>query len=171
MTKATEKASELAGKAKAGKAALSGDTGIFKRLQEEHTGVSTLMKRVSISNDPEVRHELFTKIRKELLAHAEGEEREFYSVLREYEATRDLATHGHAEHEELESILRELGQLDVASDRWLEKFHDLQRMVEHHIQDEEHQLFPKAQEVIEHDRAKKMEHRYAEAKQEARAQV
>src|SRR5262245_11583156 len=91
------------GKAKGVKARMQGLKGIFKTLAEEHGEVSVLLKRASTTSDPEVRKELFPKIRKALLAHEQGEVHVLYTTLRQYDETRGLADHHDEEATELES--------------------------------------------------------------------
>jgi len=88
-----EMASKAMGKAKEGKAAASGLTGVFRTLAKQHGEVSALLKRAKSSDDPEKRAELWQEIRVELLSHERGEMREVYPVLRKYPEIRPLAEH------------------------------------------------------------------------------
>lgn len=165
--KITEKAGEMIGKAHAAAATLKGDTGIFRKLQEEHAEVSTLMKRVATSSDPETRRDLFPKIRRELLAHAEAEEKEFYPILEQRPETQALAKQARNEHAEVELMLDQLVGMDASSDAWVDVFDRLMKSVEQHVQEEEHEIFPKAKPFFDDTQANQVEKVYMERKREA----
>ena len=112
-----EMASKAMGKAKEGKAAATGLTGVFRTLAEQHGEVSALLKRAKSSDDPARRTELWQKIRVELLSHERAEMREVYPVLREYAETRTLAEHHDREAKELESMISRLDGTDHLTHR------------------------------------------------------
>ena len=139
-----------------------GYTGIFRRLAEEHKEVDLLMQRVEKSSDADVKRDLVTKIRRELLSHAKAEEQEFYSVLREHSETRELAAHSKEEHDEIEFMFCQLDELHGAA--WNSVFTKLMHSVQHHVNEEETRLFPRAKAVLSSQQIQDIEKRYAEAK-------
>lgn len=85
MANLSKGASKLAGGAKGAAKAMTGYPGIFHHLAGEHAEVATAMERVSHSSkESDAREEVFAVIRKSLLAHAKGEEKEFYPRLRQF---------------------------------------------------------------------------------------
>lgn len=160
----TETVAELTGKARGvGMMLMKGFTGIFRRLAQEHGEVNTLMLRARTSSDPQVQREMLAKIRTEFLSHAHAEEKEFYAVLRTYPETREKATHSKAEHDEIEQMLDQLENLSGAA--WTSVFNKLMTCVQHHVKEEENELFPLAKSVLSSDQVKDIERRFAEAKQ------
>lgn len=160
-----EMTSKGMGKAKAAKASVKGLKGVFKQLAEEHGEVSALLKRVSMSNDPSVRAELFPKIRKELLSHERGELDELYPLLRQHDETRQMAQDHDSEANEMEALLAQLQAERVEAPQWGENFSRLADIVEHHAREEENEYFPRAQEVLGEQKAVELEQRYLSAKQ------
>jgi hypothetical protein len=167
MSKVQEILSKLAGKAKAAKAALSGDAGILSTLQGEHTEINMLMK--AIADDAyddhdqdalETRRALYPKIKITLLAHSKAEEQELYAVLQMHPPTRENATHSIVEHKEIEHLLRRLDHLDVADLGWLPTFVSLQMKVEHHVRHEEEVLFEQAKTVFTKDQLRDIDNYY-----------
>ena len=150
MDKKDEIISKAMGAAKKATATLTGYTGIFSTLQKEHGEVAALMKRVQAtgSDDVDDRRSLFAKIRTELLAHAHAEQETFYDRLAERPETVDLVTEAKREHEELEAILDELSDLDVSSEQFDDRFEELVSETEHHVAEEENELFPKAKDAL-----------------------
>lgn len=172
MAKKTAKAAgKVMGTAKKAGQMLHGRAGIFQKLSEEHGEVDALMKRCAASQDPAVREELFVEIKKQLLSHAKGEEREFYSVLKKHTETRELAEHAIDEHHEVEQTLEQLGRMDFGSDEWAETFEELMDDVKEHVEEEEKDLFPKAEHVLDADRAKEIEKRYLTEKKRVMEQM
>lgn len=171
MGKAHDIAGKVTGMAKAAGAVAKGELGIFKRLKMEHGEVSTLLERLSASTDPELRRELLPKVRKELLSHAEGEEREFYSVLRDNPKTRGIVERSFEEHDEVEKLLNRLESLGVEDEQWSETFDELRRSVEKHVEEEENDLFPRAMEVLDKEQADRIEERYKTKKEQVMQQL
>lgn len=157
------------GAAKAVEARLHGLVGVFKVLSEQHGEVSALLKRVK--SDPSKRAELWPKIRQELMSHEKGELREVYPVLREQAATRALADRHQTEADELSAQIDRIHALEMASSEWGRQFDRLIELVENHVREEEHDIFPKAQEAIGADRAKEIEPRFLAAKKQLAAVV
>jgi len=124
-----------------------------------------MLKR--LQSKPEKKAELWPEIRRELLSHERGEIREVYPVLRQHVQTRALAEHHDQEAAEMERLIE---QLDTATaDDWRRLFDQLADTVIHHANEEENEIFPKAQEAIGDQAAKELEARFLSAKQQLMA--
>lgn len=172
MATGSKVAAKMKGKAKGAAKSLSGYPGIFRHLAGEHGEVSSLMKRVSgTSDDSKLREELFPEIRKNLLAHARAEEKEFYEPLRGFAETRDFVPRAIEEHRKVEGYLEELANGNKATKTWLETFERMMRAVEAHVEHEEQEIFPAANEVLSHERAQEMEEHYESREKQEKAQL
>lgn len=157
MPNAMERAaSELMGAAKDIKAGAKGLTGVFMHLMEEHGKVGALIKRVSLTQDVEVRAKLYPTIRSELLAHEQGELKVVYPPLGEFPETAAIASAHANEASELEAAIAELDALSFNSPSWASAFERLAKLVEIHVKREEGDYFPRAQKVLGEARAKQM---------------
>ena len=165
MASGSKVTSKVAGKAKGAAKALQGYSGIFHHLAGEHAEVSTMMKQVAGTMDAQERQKLFPEIRRSLLAHAKGEEQEFYPVLREIRGLQSHVERSLEEHREIESLLERLNQGDKSTKDWTDSFERLMSSVEQHVKHEEQEIFPRANEAIESKRAKEMERRYETAEE------
>ena len=155
--------SKGAGAVKGVKARLDGLVGVFKVLSEQHGEVSSLMRR--LQGDHGRMAELWPEIRRELLSHERGEMRVVYPVLRDNPSTRSLAEHHDQEAAELEGLIE---KIDAAQgEAWKPLFDQLVDRVIHHADEEEDQIFPKAQAVIGDRMARDLEPRFLAAKQAA----
>lgn len=165
MDKTSEMAGKVTGKAKQAKQVMAGRTGIFSTLAEDHGEVAALLKRAKNTDTDSAdglaeRRSLFAEIKSQLLAHAKAEEAEFYSPLAQNPETRALIQESTSEHRELEAILEELNATDLSSAVWLGLLEQLEDTVQHHVDEEENALFPKAQKILSHDEAKHMDTRF-----------
>lgn len=171
MATASKTAAKAMGKAKGVAKGLSGYPAIFRHLAAEHGEVSALMQRVAGSSEKsDVREELFPEIRKNLLAHAKAEEKEFYGPLRRSAETKELISQAIEEHRKVEEYLEKLASGNKATKTWMQIFERMMRAVEAHVDMEENEIFPKAFEVLSREQAQKIEERYeaAEERQKAR---
>lgn len=159
------------GTAHAMKAGFKGLRGVFLHLAEEHGEVGALMKRVVDSSDPKLRREYYPRIRAELLAHERAELSEVYSVLKTHPETRGLALAHDQEADQLEAAIARVDALDFASPDWATAFERVHSMVEHHVEEEETDFFPRAQEAIGDSATSSLLERYEAAKDAVKKQV
>jgi hemerythrin superfamily protein len=163
--------SKTVGTAHAVKAGFNGLRGVFLHLAEEHGEVGSLMKRVAKSNDAQVRREHYPQIRSELLAHERGELAEVYAVLGQHDETRAIASAHEQEAKQLEAAIAAVDALDFSAPVWGRAFERLFQLVQQHVEEEEHDFFPKAQRVIGEDESKALLSRYEAAKKAAKQQI
>ncbi len=122
---------------------------IFKALREDHDKQRDLLnKLVSTSRDTKNRKQVFENLKTELKAHADAEKRCFYKPLIDSDKTQEKARHGIAEHLEIDELIEELEQTDFISPGWLKIAKNLKDRVEHHLDEEEHEVFQVAGKVL-----------------------
>ena len=153
--------SKGAGMMKGVKARLDGLHGVFRTLAEQHGEVSAMLKR--LQDKPEKRAELWPEIRRELMSHERAEMREIYPVLRQHPQTRALAEHHDQEAAELERLIE---RIDAQTVDWRTLYDELVDAVVHHANEEENEIFPKAQEAIGDKAARDLEARFLAAKKQ-----
>lgn len=161
-----EIASKAMGTVKAAKATVTGLHGVFKQLTVEHGEVSALLMRLKMSSDPSVRRELFPTIRKQLLAHEDGELKNVYPIFKETAETARIAEHHASEASELRTQLDTLSATAVDSSSWQDEIERLVELVTHHVKEEESEYFPAGQRAFG-DRADEMLKEYLRTKEQA----
>jgi hypothetical protein len=119
---------------------------IYAKLKRDHDKQRDMMKRLSDGEGD--RAKLFEDFRLELQSHAAAEEEALYATMLAKPELRDDARHSVSEHKEVDDILGEMMALDAASAEWDAKFHHLRHRYEHHIDEEEEEMFPAAAEVL-----------------------
>lgn len=128
-------------------------TTIYKTLKKDHAKHRNLLDEISkTSGDSEERRELYSKFFYDVSAHAAAEEEAFYSPLMETADGQPEARHSVAEHKELDDLMKELMETDMSSPAWLTKFETLKHDYEHHMDEEENEIFEQARESIGKDK-------------------
>ena len=118
-------------------------------LKQDHQKVKGLFKEATGSPDQNKRKELFDKIDTELEIHAHIEETVFYPALETHEELKDLVAEALEEHQEVKILLEELEELGSESHDFGSKLQELIESVEHHVEEEEGEMFPKVREVFD----------------------
>jgi hypothetical protein len=117
-------------------------------MKSDHDRMKDLLDEALDADEPRERVELLHKIRAELMAHERMEEDVFYPALRSSAAANDVVLEGYEEHHVIDLILDELLDVPEESDEWKAKLKVLQENVEHHIEEEEGEMFAKAKQVF-----------------------
>jgi hypothetical protein len=119
-------------------------------LKTDHQKVSGIFEKLEETTEraEKTREELFTQLKLELDVHAHIEETIFYPVLKKSEETRDITMEGIQEHHVVKVLLRELDAMGVGSETWTAKLKVLKENVEHHVEEEESDMFKSAREVL-----------------------
>lgn len=122
---------------------------IFEALRADHDIQRELLDQlVKTEGDSEQRRSLFAKVRTELQAHAAAEEREFYTPLMREDLTQDKSRHGVAEHFQIDCLVKKLEEYKFDAPAWLQTARELKDKVEHHLDEEEHELFQMAGKAL-----------------------
>ena len=122
----------------------------FQLLKEDHQKVSDIFKKLEETTEraEKTRTELFARLKQELDVHAHIEEKIFYPVLRREAETREITLEGFEEHKVVKRLLTELEANDPTSEQWTAKLKVLKENVEHHVEEEEGEMFKSAREVL-----------------------
>lgn len=122
---------------------------IFEALREDHEIQRDLCnKLLETSGDTAERRKWWKQLKHELQIHADAEERHFYIPLIEKDLTQQKARHSVAEHHEMDEFIEELEDTDMSSSSWLATFKNLAERVEHHLDEEEQEVFQMAGKAL-----------------------
>jgi hemerythrin superfamily protein len=138
----------------------------FQLLKEDHKKVAGIFEKLEPTTERGVktREDLFTQLKNELDVHAEIEETIFYPALREADETHDIILEGYEEHKVVKTLLAELEKLPKDDETWGAKLKVLQENVEHHVEEEEGEMFKKARKVLSEKEAEELGVRLEAAK-------
>jgi hypothetical protein len=115
------------------------------------------------------RAELFAKLKSELEIHERIEEEIFYPALKEHPKSRELALEAYEEHHVVDTILGELEQTAPSDEQWGAKFKVAKENIEHHIEEEEGEMFKQARQVFDRSELEELGARMEELKEAAQA--
>ena len=126
--------------------------GLFDRYRSASTGKSGIVLEIT----------------RQLSMHMDAEERELYPVLRTSISDGErLVNDAVMEHKKARGLLAELERADTGSFDMDAKVATLRRAVDHHVRDEEEEIFPKAAESLGKNRLDDLGARIAKAKKSA----
>jgi hemerythrin-like domain-containing protein len=143
----------------------------FTLLTEDHKKVAGILEKIDATTERGVktREELFTQLKTELDIHAEIEETIFYPVLEKHEETRDITLEGIEEHRIVKELLAELDAMAKDDEVWTAKMTVLKENVEHHVEEEEGEMFPKARKALTEEEIETLGTRMEAAKKKQKA--
>ena len=142
-------------------------------LKEDHDKVKKLLNELETTTERGVktRAELFSTIKGELTVHEIIEEEIFYPELKAHPKARDIVLEGYQEHHVVDLLMGELEQMDVADERWGAKAIVMKENIEHHIEEEEGEMFAKARQVFDRAELADLGERMAERKLSAQREL
>ncbi|MEO8457232.1 MAG: hemerythrin domain-containing protein [Chloroflexota bacterium] len=124
----------------------------FTLIEQDHERFRKLFKDYEAKGDRAYKGklEIAQTIYKELAIHETMEEEIFYPAIREHADKEgvDLVLEGFQEHHVADLIVDELRELDIEDETYDAKFKVLQENTEHHLDEEEEELFPKAKKAL-----------------------
>ncbi|HLL16393.1 MAG TPA: hemerythrin domain-containing protein [Pyrinomonadaceae bacterium] len=138
----------------------------FELLKNDHAKVSSLFDRIEPATDATTRQQLFAQLKQELDVHAHIEETILYPALKQIAETRDITEEGYEEHQEVKDLLAELEATPADSEEWSDMILELRENVEHHVEEEEGEMFTKAREVLSEQQINEIGARMSAEKQQ-----
>jgi hypothetical protein len=120
-------------------------------LEHEHQVAKRAFGEIKTAG-PEDREPLWAKLKPELKVHEQMEERALYGPVAEQAGSKDATLaqwreHHHEEVVKAEGLIQQIDQLDPTSDQWMETVATLQQALEHHIREEEGDIWPRIERV------------------------
>lgn len=120
-------------------------------LEHDHKNVKKLLEEIdeTEANAVEKRRELFERIRHEMQVHEKIEEQIFYPALKDHPRAKDIVLEGYEEHHAVDVLLDELDDVPFDDERWAPKMTVIKENIEHHIEEEEEEMFEKARSILD----------------------
>lgn len=147
-------------------------TTIYETLKADHDKHRDLLKKLAeTSGDSETRRKLWKTFFYDVGGHAAAEEETFYGPMIETQDGQPKARHSVAEHLELDELMQKLNETDMSSPGWMASFKTLHHDYEHHIEEEEEEIFPCAKEAVGTDEDGKMAAAFLTRKKQERQLV
>lgn len=116
-------------------------------LRQDHRKVLTLFHRFEKTEDENEQRELCDEIIDELTTHTSIEEGVVYPFLREATAREDLFEEANIEHQTAKDLLERLQEEQPGTARFQAMVKVLGEYVEHHVKEEEGEIFPQIEKT------------------------
>ena len=117
-------------------------------LAKDHKDVKALFKRYEKLSKAEAdgseRQELAEQICEMLTVHAQIEEEIFYPAVRDADIEEDLMDEAEVEHASAKDLISQIRSMSPEDDLYDAKVTVLGEYINHHVEEEEGQMFPKA---------------------------
>jgi hemerythrin superfamily protein len=139
---------------------------IYNTLKADHRKVNQLFEKIIAAKNNNTREKLFDELKLALLAHAEAEHTSFYQALKQHEEEKQRIKHADEEHDEVKSYLSTLAKININSDKWMEQIGELKHAVQHHVKEEESQMFKEAKKILTADEEEQALEKFNDLKQE-----
>src|SRR2546421_5114750 len=121
-------------------------------LKADHQKVRKLFEEYQAAIDRETRRSVASLVFVELETHAQLEENVFYpAVNEETDDGPELVKESLEEHQTMKALIQALRDMGPDNKAFDTKFKELIRNVEHHVEEEEREMFPLAEEELEED--------------------
>ena len=142
-------------------------------LKTDHDKVKKLLTELETTTERGVktREELFATIKGELTVHEVIEEEIFYPALKSHPKAKDIVLEGYEEHHVVDLLMGELESLDVSDEAWGAKALVMKENVEHHIEEEEGEMFKQARQVFDRQELEDLGARMARRKETAQREL
>jgi hypothetical protein len=133
-------------------------------LKQDHDRVKKMLAEGEDTTEraEKTRAELFERLKGDLMIHERMEEEVLYPALKQHPKARELALEGYEEHHVVDQILAELEQTDPTDETWAAKWKVAKENLEHHIDEEESEMFPKSRRAFSAEELEQMGARMAE---------
>ncbi|MEO0996142.1 MAG: hemerythrin domain-containing protein [Pseudomonadota bacterium] len=140
---------------------------IFDVIREDHDKHRRLLELLTkTKGDSDGRRELFERLRRDLVAHAAAEEQTLYAAMMKDPVTVEKSRHSVAEHKELDDFLETLTDKDFSSSGWVQTAEKLRHRAEHHMEEEEREVFVSAGKLLDSDTKEALAEKFLAAKSE-----
>jgi hemerythrin-like domain-containing protein len=142
-------------------------------LRDDHDKAKKMLKELEETTERAVktREQLFTKLKTELTVHEAIEEEIFYPALKQHAEAKDIVLEAYEEHNVVDMVMGELEQTPFEDETWIAKFTVMKENLEHHIEEEEGEMFEQARDLFDKETldqlGERMQARKAELQQAA----
>jgi iron-sulfur cluster repair protein YtfE (RIC family) len=139
----------------------------FEILKEDHRKVKELFSKVESGSKED-----FAKIEEELKIHMDVEEKFLYPALQKHQQElKEKTLESFEEHHMAKQSLKEITKLSPSDEHWKAKVSVLKEMIDHHVEEEEKQLFPMAKKALDKNTVQDITTKIQQAKNKAQGTI
>ena len=118
-------------------------------LKKQHREVKALFKKLEGTDNPRMRRQLMNEMARSLEGHTLIEEEIFYPAIRGLETRKaeEMVLEAYEEHHVVKLVLAELPRVNPEDERFEAKMTVLSELIQHHVEEEEKEMFKLAQKL------------------------
>ncbi|MGZ4148034.1 MAG: hemerythrin domain-containing protein [Actinomycetota bacterium] len=137
-------------------------------LKDDHDKVKKMLRQLDETTERAVktREEVFTKLKSDLVVHEAIEEEIFYPALKQHAETKEIVLEAYEEHNVVDMVMGEIEQTPFEDETWAAKLTVMKENLEHHIEEEEGEMFKQARDVFDQDTLERLGEQMQARKQE-----
>jgi hemerythrin-like domain-containing protein len=122
----------------------------LRLLEDEHRSLEKILEQLDATSEEDVddRARLFRRFTDDVQAHEIIEEKILYPALKDHPNAKEIVLEGYEEHHVVDVILSELDGVAFDDETWAAKFSVMKENIEHHVEEEEEDMFPKAEKIL-----------------------
>lgn len=120
-------------------------------LKADHEKVKKMLEELDSTTEraTKTRTTGLASLKQELTVHELIEEEIFYPAMKDSAEAKEIVLEAYEEHDVVDTIMSELEQTPVEDETWAAKFTVMKENLEHHIEEEEGEMFEKARDVFD----------------------
>ena len=143
---------------------------VLTLLKEDHDRIKRMLEdgERTTERGEKTRTELFERLKTTLVAHEAMEEEVLYPALKKHPKAKDLTLEAYQEHHVVDLVMEELERTPVDDEQWGAKFKVTKENIEHHIGEEEGEMFRDIRALFSKEEREAMGERMAEIRSLAR---
>jgi hemerythrin superfamily protein len=137
-------------------------------LEHDHREVKSLFKEFEKATQLESRLDLAQHIGQKLSVHAQVEELKFYPAIKAIPEVADMVAESLEEHRQVKELIAELKGMQPSDKTFEPKMKVLMEDVEHHVKEEEKEMFPKVRKGLGKEKLSELGHEMNQLMQTAK---
>jgi len=122
----------------------------IEMLKQQHRQVAKMFKEFETAKSAGPRRKIFEQIADALAVHATIEEKHFYPAVKKKQ-TEDILLESVEEHLEIKRVIADLLAMSADDENFDAKVKVLQEDVEHHVEEEQDEMFPKVEKLFDEE--------------------
>ena len=146
---------------------------LFSLIKADHRKVEGIFAKIEKTSEKAVntREKLYDELQFELRVHSEAEEKAIYPSLKDEEETEEIGYESVEEHGIVKFLLGKLDETPCDSKEWTAQITALKEAVEHHVEEEEDEMFSKMKKAFNKEELEEFAQRFSEVKATAKEQM
>ena len=144
-------------------------------LKKDHRMVSGLIMALEMTPriNSTVRKSLFEQIRHSVMVHAQAEEEILYPSMRNFRfmSGETKVDDAYREHQQIKDLLNDLETMDPNTDAFDTKFADFKTKLDHHVEDEESDMFVLLKDLMSTEHQEELGRRIQDRKMDLKAKA